>query len=196
MEVDAACSVIGAVLCGGRSTRFGSDKALAAAGDQLVGERVISGLRTGGVDPVVAIGGTAGDALRIPTVPDRRPGGGPLGGLATALLWARSGLVVVVPCDLVLLSGRDVRATVDAAVKAEGRPAIALVDDRPALSLGCWPADLGRRLLTHYDAGHRSFRSALDDIEWVPVEVDPTSVLDADSPDELAQLLAEPLIDE
>ena len=95
--------IAGAVLVGGRSRRFGSDKALADAGGRPLGSRVIDALRAAGVDPVVAVGGTAGSTLGVPTVADRHPGEGPLAALATVLTWARSGLVVVAPCDLPLL---------------------------------------------------------------------------------------------
>ncbi|MDA3039312.1 MAG: NTP transferase domain-containing protein, partial [Actinomycetota bacterium] len=64
----ARAPVAGAILVGGASRRFGSDKALAIAGDLLMGQRVVAALRDGGVDPVVAVGGTAGSRLGLVTV--------------------------------------------------------------------------------------------------------------------------------
>ena len=58
--------VVGAVLCGGRSSRFGSDKALAPFRSSTVGGHVVGALRSAGIDPVAAIGGSAGPALGIP----------------------------------------------------------------------------------------------------------------------------------
>lgn len=183
-------AIVGAVLCGGRSSRFGSDKALADADGVPVGARVIAALRGGGADPVAAIGGTAGPALNIPTIADLRPGEGPLPGLATALLWAKTGLVVVAPCDLVLLSPTDVAALVSAAAINPGLAVVATRDGEPQVSLAVWPAERGRDVLKIVDQGKRAFRAALDVIDWVGVELPSSALADADTPDELARLLS------
>lgn len=182
--------VVGAVLCGGQSLRFGSDKALADAGGESVGGRVIAALRGGGADPVAAIGGTAGPELGIPTIADLRPGDGPLGGLATALLWAKTGSVVVTPCDLVLLSASDVQALISVGQENPGLVAVATVGGEPQVSLAMWPANRGRDVLRLLDDGKRKFRAALDLIDWIGVELAESAVTDADTPEELAKLLA------
>lgn len=183
--------VVGAVLCGGQSSRFGSDKALADANGVLVGARVVQALRGGGAEPVAAIGGTAGPKLNIPTIADLRPGEGPLPGLATALLWAKTGSVVVAPCDLVLLQASDVRALVTASAEHPDVAVVATRDGAPQVSLAVWPASRGRDVLRLVDDGRRAFRAALDVIEWVGVELPAAALADADTPDELARLLAE-----
>jgi len=193
--------VIGAVLCGGRSRRFGSDKALARFGSSTVGERVVAAIRESGVDPVVAIGGQIGDRLGIPTVPDLRPGDGPLGGLATALLWARNGSVLMVPCDVPLLSAAHIGLLLASTPDPDGSdehqdaeragqqiPVVATVDGKPQVSLAVWPATDGRRLLRLLDGGERRLRAALDDRPWRGIEVPPAAVTDADTPEELADL--------
>lgn len=177
------------MLCGGRSSRFGSDKALAPFGCSTVGGRVVAALREAGIDPVVAIGGRAGHSLGIPTVDDRRPGDGPLAGLATALLWARTGWVLVVPCDLPLLTPADVEMLL-ALDADDDRPVVATVDHRPMPSLSLWPAEHGRRLLNLIDDGQRRFQAALDGVEWRGVEVPSRALADADTPEELARLEA------
>ncbi len=181
--------IVGAVLCGGRSSRFGSDKALADAGDTTVGRRVVAALRGAGIDPVVAVGGTAGPAIGVPTVPDLRPGQGPLGGLATALLWAKTGSVVVVACDLVLLQPDDVAELVAHEPSSPGRAVVATVGGEPQVTLARWPAAAGRRILALVDDGHRAFHRALDHLGWDGVELSPGAVADADTPEELRRLL-------
>lgn len=181
--------LIGAVLCGGQSRRFGSDKALAPFRSSTVGARVVAALRGAGVDPVVAIGGTAGTALGLPTIDDRRPGDGPLAGLATALLWARRGWVVVVPCDLPLLDAGHVTRLLEAGPEDE-RAVVATVDGQPTVSLAVWPAQRARVVLGLIEAGERRFRAALDEVGWRGVEVPPEAVTDADTPEELARLEA------
>lgn len=181
--------VMGAVLCGGRSSRFGSDKALAPAGQTTVGARVVAALREAGVDPVAAIGGTAGTELAIPTVPDLRPGEGPLAALATALLYARTGWVVVVPCDLPLLDAADVAAILDVGSPDDRRPVLATIDGEPQISLGRWPAEAGREILGLVDDGKRRFLAAAEHLGWRGVEVRSDAVSDADTPEELEALL-------
>ena len=197
--------VLGAVLCGGRSSRFGSDKALAPLGESTVGASVVDALRGAGVDPVVAIGGTAGSMLAIPTVPDLRPGDGPLAGLATALLWARTGPVLVTPCDLPLLRAGHVRLILDAYRATVANPqtldgddmaVVATVDGEPQLSLAVWPATRGRTLLRALDGGTRAFRAALDHGRWCGVEIPPEAVADADTPEELTELRRSAGVDE
>ena len=188
-----AGNLLGAVLCGGESKRFGSDKALSPAGDQLLGARVVQALRSGGVDPVVAVGGTAGPALGLITVPDRWPGAGPLAALATILWWARRGDVLVVPCDLALLP----KETVEQLVAERGRlrehgdqrAIVASVNGKPKHSLAVWPATFHSQLRAQVEAGERRFSSALEVVPWQPMEVPASHVADADTPDELARLL-------
>jgi molybdopterin-guanine dinucleotide biosynthesis protein A len=185
--------VIGAVLCGGRSSRFGRDKALAPAGELLLGQRVVNALRGAGLDPVVAVGGSAGSALGLVTVPDRWPDQGPLAGLATVLWWARDGDVLVVPCDLPLLTDVAVRRLIAVRddLRAEGRTeaVVAAVGGRPRHSLAIWPARNHRSLGRLVDGGRRRFGAALEAIPWIPVEVPEMALADADTPDQLQRLI-------
>lgn len=183
--------LVGAVLMGGRSIRFGTDKALADAGGRPLGLRVADALRQGGADPVVAAGGRAGAQLGLVTVPDRSAGQGPLAGLASILLWARTGLVVVAPCDLPLLTGGHIAALVAAAGTDPRRAGVAVTgpDRQPQPSLACWPAAAGPRIQQLVDAGHRAWRDALTAVEWIPVPLPPEALADADTPASLQVLL-------
>lgn len=116
---------LGAILTGGAARRMGGSKVdrrlptpagphaptLLEAAWRLV-RAVVDG-------PVVAVGrppGLAGDDLpaggtRVPVVPDRRPGHGPLAGLETALGFAIEAghrRVLLVPCDMPWLRPEDV----------------------------------------------------------------------------------------
>lgn len=82
-------SVLGAVIAGGMSTRYGSPKALAEVGGQRVIDRVIAAVRSVTADVVcIANDEELGRAIGLPFRPDVRAGAGPLGGLHAALLWA------------------------------------------------------------------------------------------------------------
>jgi molybdopterin-guanine dinucleotide biosynthesis protein A len=116
--------ILGAVLAGGQSSRFGSDKALAALGGRTLLERAVAALEAQ-CDSVIVVG--RGD------VPDRpRPGMGPLGGINAALHHAAShGYSDVLTCG-VDCGGLGPQTCSDLA------PAPAYVADQPVI--GLWPA--------------------------------------------------------
>ncbi len=97
--------VSGAVLAGGQSRRMGRDKAaLLIEGEPLLG-RVVRLLRVITED-VAVIGPPERAALvpDVPILPDRWPGQGPLGGIATALQGLSGEVVLVVGCDMPFLN--------------------------------------------------------------------------------------------
>lgn len=177
----------GGVLCGGASSRFGEDKALAPIGTGFLGSRVVTAMRDAGIDPVVAVGGTAGHQLGVPVVPDRAPGEGPLAALATALSWAGEGWMLIAPCDLPLLTGSHLELLVERLDADRAR--VAMIDERPQPSVAVWPAAWARRTQQAVDRGERSFRHALTLGEWDPVRLPAEALADADTREELDQLL-------
>ena len=88
----AAGGAGGAVLCGGRSERFGRDKALIDFGGRPLAEHVGRVLESAGCRPVVFVGGD-GERLTATTgrefVADTWPGEGPLAGVIAALQLVR-----------------------------------------------------------------------------------------------------------
>ena len=78
--------ILGVVLAGGQSTRFGSDKALAELGGQTLLARAFDTL-TGFCELVVVAGRERGPGHVIPDWPHANMG--PLGGIAAALRLAR-----------------------------------------------------------------------------------------------------------
>lgn len=117
--------VLGAVLAGGRSRRFGRDKARARLGSRTLLERAVGTLREL-LDDVLVVSGDPAHEIRGATrIPDLRPGRGPLAGIEAALDRAtregREG-VFVLACDLPGVTP-DVVARILAA--REGRGAVA-----------------------------------------------------------------------
>lgn len=130
--------VLGAVLAGGVSRRFGSDKAMADwRGTPLI-EHVIARLRPQ-VSDLVVVGRDHPGAASIPDRP--APGLGPLGGLCAALHHALAGSY-----DAVLTSGCDLPDLPLDLREALG-PAPAFVLSQPLLAL--WPASLAGVLDLH-----------------------------------------------
>ncbi|MFS0848380.1 molybdenum cofactor guanylyltransferase [Novosphingobium panipatense] len=120
--------ILGAVLAGGQSTRFGSDKALAEIGGRTLLSLAVDML-SGWCELVVVTGRETAPARTVPDWP--RAGMGPLGGLAAAMrLAADEGYEAVLSCS------------VDAALLPEDLPVLlgkapACLSAQPVV--GLWP---------------------------------------------------------
>lgn len=121
--------LLGCVLAGGRSTRFGSDKALAELGGRTLLAHAVD-LLAGWCDHVVVVGRESAPA---PTLPDwPRAGMGPLGGVAAALHHAHDrGYAAVLTCGV---DSPGLPETLPALLA----PAPAFVAGQPVI--GLWPA--------------------------------------------------------
>ncbi|WP_333835941.1 molybdenum cofactor guanylyltransferase [Novosphingobium sp.] len=121
--------ILGAVLAGGQSSRFGSDKALAMLGGRSLLSGAVAAL-AGQCDAVVVIGR---DAAEVACLPDRpRAGMGPLGGIAAALHHAADN-----GYDTVLTASVDSHG-LDHDTVRQLAPAPAFCDSQPVI--GLWPA--------------------------------------------------------
>lgn len=140
--------VLGAVLAGGSSRRFGSDKARALLDGTPLIEHVIARLLPQ-VDALVVVGR---DWVGVTSIADRPAAAlGPLGGLAAALAFAAAqgfDTVLTSGCDLPTLPQNLATVLGDAPAVALGQPL-----------LGVWPAGLSALLDAHLAADERSLRS-------------------------------------
>jgi len=143
----ARSKLLGAVLAGGKATRFGSDKALALLDGRPLIEHAIAAL-----EPYVAQIVVCGrEDKRWTCLADRpAPDLGPLGGLAAALLHAQE-----LGFDAVLSTGCDMPSLPADLVEA-------LIGEGPAIVvgqqlIGFWPASFADRLIDHLE--HCSSRS-------------------------------------
>jgi molybdopterin-guanine dinucleotide biosynthesis protein A len=101
-------AVLGAIIAGGRSTRYGEPKALATVAGARIIDRVMDALCSVTPDCVtIANTPEIACATPLPSRPDAVRDAGALGGIYTALLWAReearSGILAVA-CDMPFLS--------------------------------------------------------------------------------------------
>jgi molybdopterin-guanine dinucleotide biosynthesis protein A len=99
--------ITGGLLAGGKSRRFGADKALAPwRGRPLIAHA--AGALAALCGRVVLLTNDPGAYafLGLETVPDLRPGKGPLAGLEAALAAARTPWVLLAACDMPCLSAR------------------------------------------------------------------------------------------
>lgn len=179
----------GAVLTGGASTRFGTDKAVFVVEGKALSARVAHALRGAGALEVVAIGGDEA-ALRALGVfdriePDRWPGEGPLGGILTALETATTDAVVVLACDTPSIGPAGPSALV--AALAGFDVALGVVDGREQPLSAAWSRSARVALQMAFDSGERAPRRAISALSIVRVGLSESDVADVDRPDDLSR---------
>ncbi|TGX53678.1 molybdenum cofactor guanylyltransferase [Sphingomonas gei] len=170
--------LLGAILAGGASRRFGSDKADAMLGGRKLVDHVADALRRD-CDALVICGRTHSHIARLEDRP--AAGLGPLGGLCAALAYGRDGgfdAVLSAPCDAPGLP-TDLFFQL-----SKGGPA-AHVADHPVI--GLWPCALAERLQSHLEQGtDRSMRAWARIAEAAPVEL-AAAIFNINTPEDLAK---------
>ena len=164
--------VAGLLLAGGRSSRFGSEKAVAPFGAGVLMDMPLAALRA--VCETVAVSvrpGSGADShaatLGLPRLLDgSEDPEGPLAGIRRGMVWASEagfGWLAVAPCDAPTLEAAQyqmlLRAVDDGAPAAVGETQFGL---EPLVSL--WPVAGGRRALETALVGraHPPIRTVLD----------------------------------
>ena len=123
--------LLGAILAGGQSRRFGSDKALALYKGQPLLDHAAASLRPH-VAALAVVGRDWPGLVRIDDFPE--PGLGPLGGLCGALRYAEAngfGAVLSSSCDALVSDSASLAALI---------PGPAVVASQPVI--GFWPVSL------------------------------------------------------
>lgn len=172
--------ILGAVLAGGQSRRFGQDKAAIAIEGICMLDRVI-GILSEQVDRVVVCGRDWGEYQRV----EDRPvaGMGPLGGLNGALAFARAhgfDAVLTVPVDVLPLPENLVQLL-------QGSGAAVFAEQH---LIGLWPVDCGEMLDAYLASSNGgAFRGWLDHMKVRRVS-EPYQLHNVNAPDDLAAFLA------
>jgi len=169
-------NLLGAVLAGGRSSRFGSDKALALLDGRQLIEHAVAALAPH-VERIVVCGRDDPRWTCLPDLP--APDMGPLGGLAAALAYARDeGFTAVLStgCDMPVLPDRLVAALI-----GEG-PAV--IEGQQLI--GYWPAVLAGRLIDHLArCERRSIREWMEVVEARQITLTGTNLPNINRPGDL-----------
>jgi molybdopterin-guanine dinucleotide biosynthesis protein A len=176
---------LGAVLCGGASTRMGVDKATIPVDGVPMARRVADALVAAGCSPVVAIGGDSGALRRhgIDCIDDEFPGDGPLGGVLTAL--SQAAPAVIVACDLPNIRA----ATLEALLGALGSHDAAIArTDRAQPLCAVWASAAAPLLTSRFLAGERSMHRAIEGLDVAWVEVSEHDLRNVNTPADLRSL--------
>jgi molybdopterin-guanine dinucleotide biosynthesis protein A len=178
-------ALVGAVLCGGRSTRMGRDKAFVEIDGVPMARRVADALAAAGCSTVVAIGGDADGlaALGISTVADGWPGEGPVGGVRTALSeFSDAKTIVIVACDTPWLEGPAVASLVHA-LAAEPVAVVAVAHtDRMEPLCAAWRPSALPELAEAMDAGERRLHAIVAALRSATVQLEPHVLRNVNAP--------------
>ena len=165
----------GFVLAGGQSTRMGVDKArIEIAGTQLLLRAV--NLLKAHVDSVTVLGPPARyEFIRVSTVPDSKPGKGPLAAILTGLEHQAVEWGIFLACDLPLLDGRFIELLIRRTATNDSDAVV------PRTSRGWQPLCAAYRRTSA-----RHIREALEQGEMGIIQVLPRLRVDVIAPGDLA----------
>lgn len=169
--------ILGAILAGGQSRRFGSDKAVALYQGKPLLDHAADCLRPHAA-ALAVVGRDWTGLIRVDDYPE--PGLGPLGGLCGALHYASANgfdAVLSTSCDVLGLTG---------AMAAALNPAPAILAEQP--TIGLWSVSLATDLEGWLAGGGRSIYRFADHARIRQVEVSP-ALVNINSPDDLAAIL-------
>ena len=159
-------NVLGYVLAGGASTRFGRDKALVKIDGKSMLLRMCELLRgLGGDVRVVVTPGKHAD-LNVTTLADRWPGEGPLGGIITALhATAETDNAgewnLVVGCDMPFLTCEWLSYLVERALVSRAEVVVPRSANGLEPLCACWRSSGTETLQRAFDSGIRKVTEAM-----------------------------------
>jgi molybdopterin-guanine dinucleotide biosynthesis protein A len=152
---------IAAVLAGGGSERMGGPKANLRIDGTTFLERIVDVLLEA-FDTVYVCGGDT-EVPGANLVHDPVLGGGPLGGIASALRVAGDGCVFITAVDMPLLDLPVIRRLAEPPV-GRGHVRIARVDGRLQPLCGMYPGDLEELAMAHLRSADRSVMGFVRDV--------------------------------
>ena len=134
-----------AIIAGGKSRRFGTPKALATFGDKTLIEHAICLANSITSATIISTNKeNLFEDLNITCVPDIIPDSGPLGGIYSALMYAKTSWVAVLPCDMPLLTA-NIYSTLRQHLK-QNRPTVAVSGNGIEPLVSIWPKSLAGSL--------------------------------------------------
>ena len=170
---------LGYVQAGGGSTRFGEDKALATLGGKTMLQRTCDLLREVCKEATIIAPPGRYPLTNIRQVEDRWPGEGPLGGILTALLDAKSrdtnvDWALMVSCDMPFLTVEWLRYIVERANASKADAVVPRSTTGLEPLCACWNVSAVSQIQADFVGGVRKIGEALqhlktetlDESEW------------------------------
>jgi molybdopterin-guanine dinucleotide biosynthesis protein A len=179
----------GVVLAGGASSRMGRTKALVEVDGQMMADRVLDALRSVGAHPVVVYGGDPEElaGLSAPVVPDAYPGEGPVAGVLGALEYFADSAthVLVLPCDVAMMTGDAIRPLVDDAAGDAHSSVWVAATDRIEPMCAVWSIEARQVVAERFAAGERALHRVIGELPHVALTVEIEALTNINTPDEL-----------
>jgi len=171
-------STTGLILAGGRSRRFGADKARHPVRDQPMIEHVYAALAAVAGEVYVSVRALEeGDGFPATALPDRLPDAGPLGGLHAGLHAARTPWLLVVACDLPFITPEALERLLEARDKAVQAVVAENEQGRLQPLCACYRVSILPVVEARLQAGRRAMHGLLDQLETVGTVRLPDEVL-------------------
>lgn len=181
-------TVRGLVLVGGKSSRFGTDKALATRDGVPFVARAVRLLDSLRLSPVVSLRrGAHYPFLRCPVVYDRMPDQGPLGGICAAMAAYADVSFLVLTCDMPALTRVAVSKLLERR-DASASATVYSVENEPQPFPGVYEASAFETVRQNLRDGRRSLRAFLESVpsvKEIPWEGDPSVFLNVNRPHDL-----------
>jgi molybdenum cofactor guanylyltransferase len=175
-----ADQIEGFVLAGGKSSRMGREKALLEIGGEPLIVRTVR-LVESVTAPVTVVGETPGiRALGLRSVADDFPGGGPLGGIATALRAARTAWILVVACDLPYLRREWLEYLVWRARESDADAVIAMNEGGAEPLCAAYRRNAEPIIRAAVSAGNLKVRKMLEELRGEVIEPEEWKRFDSD----------------
>jgi molybdopterin-guanine dinucleotide biosynthesis protein A len=188
-----ATSVQGLLLCGGRSTRMGREKATLEIRGEVLWRRQVRVLEeavSGGVAVAGSREGPWDEAGRV-VVDDVAPGAGPIAGICGGLKWAGAGHLVVLAVDLPLMQPGFLRRLIE--MRRAGVGVVGVLDGEREPLAAVYPVEALEVLQAQTSLGCFSLRKLWQQLSrqgrCLDVPVPERSVfLNLNRPEDLARL--------
>jgi molybdopterin-guanine dinucleotide biosynthesis protein A len=162
-------NVLGYLLAGGGSTRFGRDKALVEIDGKSMLLRMCELLRGLGSPVRVVVAPGKHEDLGVTTLADRWPGQGPLGGIITALMaTAESGGAewnLILGCDMPFLSREWLSYLVERALASSAAVLVPRSVNGLEPLCACWRSGASETLQHAFNSGIRKVTQAMKQLQ-------------------------------
>ena len=179
-------TTIGAVLCGGRSSRMGEDKASLQLEGRPMVEWVAGSMREAGLESIVALGGNA--SISLPIIPDELEQQGPLHVLIKAI--ERLGDILVCPCDVPLVSAKLLREIL-AAGATSTEPVVLARSDQLQPLIGLYKESAASLLSAGFARGERGPKFVLQEGDFAVVEAKAAETQNINTPTQFEALVVD-----
>lgn len=155
----------GIVLAGGRSRRFGSDKALAPIGRMTMIEKSLTLVKELGLEPIVVTHESADYSfLKCSVLRDLIPNQGPMGGLYTAMSSFKDVSLLVLTCDMPFLTPSILRTLIHIHKKGNLTTCYSDGEDQWFPFPGVYESSLRQRILEMIQTGELSMQGFLKNL--------------------------------